>query len=457
MPTSTTTITTAAKPAKPAKPAKAAQATKATTATANSEFGNLRPAVGRSLPQEYYVSSEWFQRDVKMYGATQWLLVDHVSKIPSAGDWFTYEFGSNSIIVVRNKEGEINAFYNVCRHRGSILCAEGSAGKTKTLTCAYHSWSYDLDGNLRPPRSMPEDFDKKANGLVRCHIRVYDGLIFINLAKGNPPDFDVLIGDLKPFLDLHELQNAKVAYSKKWIIDANWKLNVENFLECYHCRAAHPTYTAVHDAMKLLSFGAGAGSSDKAVTNSFEARMKEWEAETNAKGIFTGIVVDGVDSDFFRAAARIPIKDGYKSETRDGTPGSTLMGKFREFDGGQTGVSFNATATIIANNDFALMFRYTPIDTLKTELVVSWIVHKDAVEGQDYDVEKISAVWAITLDEDKTITQNNQKGIQSTAYQPGVYSTQEQRIADFTQWYINRLERFESETAADNTILIAKH
>lgn len=406
-----------------------------------------RPAEGRSLPQEYYVSGEWFRRDIEMYGSTQWLLVDHASEIPNAGDWLTYEFGDDSIIVVRNKEGDLNAFYNVCRHRGSIICPEGSTGHKKLLTCRYHAWTYDLDGNLRPPRSMPEDFDKAENGLHRCHIRVHDGLIFINLAKGTPPDFEELIDELKPYLDLHEFQNAKVAVSKTWIVDANWKLNVENFLECYHCRSAHPTYTAVHDSMKLLAFGAGAGSSDDNVVGGYEERLKEWQNATNAKGIFTGIMSDGTASDFFRAAARLPIKEGSQSETLDGTAASTLMGKFREFDGGQTGISFNATGTIIANNDFAMMFRYTPVNALKTELVVSWLVHKDAVEGRDYDSEKVSGVWAVTLDEDKTITGNNQQGVLSSAYEPGVYSTQEQRIADFTQWYINRHERFRNETA----------
>ena len=403
-----------------------------------------RPAAGRSLPQAYYVSEEIYRRDIKMYGSTQWLFVDHASRIPDPGTWFTYTFGDENIIVTRNRSGEINAFFNVCRHRGSLICTAES-GKSRFLTCGYHSWTYELDGDLRPPRYMPDDFDPAENSLVKCHVEVYADLIFINFSPGAPPSFTDMMAELRPFLDLQGFDRAKVVKRQRWVVEANWKLNVENFFECYHCRSAHPTYTGVHDQMKMIAFGAGAGSAGGEIGEKYGVLLSDWEEKVKELGHHTEMFADDEYSAHFRSASRLPIKEGSVTETLDGRAASTLMGNFTDYDGGQTGLSFNPTGTIHGNNDFAILFRFTPMGPTRTELVVSWLVDEDAVEGEDYDVDNITAVWAVTLSEDKTITENNQAGILSSAYVPGVYSAQEQRIADFTRWYLNSLERFEAE------------
>jgi phenylpropionate dioxygenase-like ring-hydroxylating dioxygenase large terminal subunit len=415
------------------------------THTAPGSAPGAQPVRGRSLPQEYYTSDEIYHRDVQMYGCTQWLFVDHASRIPNPGNWLTYTFGDESIIVVRNRTGEINAFYNVCRHRGSLICTAES-GMSRTLTCKYHAWTYDLDGSLKPPRYMPEDFEPAENSLHKCHVETYAGLIFVNLSPGEPPSFQDMIGDLRTFLDLHGFDRAKVARQQRWVVEANWKLNVENFFECYHCLSAHPTYTGVHDALKLMAFGAGAGSSGGELGSQYLEKLAEWEQQTKNSGLYTKMFADDENSRFFRSASRLPIREGCLTETLDGTPASTLMGEFTDYDGGQTGLSFNPTGTVHANNDFAILFRYTPMGPTKTELVVSWLVDQDAVEGQDYDVDKLAAVWSVTLSEDKTITENNQAGVKSRVYIPGVYSAQEERVSDFTRWYLNRLAEFEQRS-----------
>jgi phenylpropionate dioxygenase-like ring-hydroxylating dioxygenase large terminal subunit len=98
---------------------------------------------------------------------------------------------------VRSDESTINAFYNVCRHRGSLICTKPQ-GHLARLTCGYHAWSYGLDGALLAARLMPADFSKKDNGLHRCHIRVFHGFIFINLSDEPPVDFDAAFADLAP-------------------------------------------------------------------------------------------------------------------------------------------------------------------------------------------------------------------------------------------------------------------
>jgi Rieske 2Fe-2S family protein len=393
---------------------------------------------GRSLPQEYYVSQGVYERDLRLLGETQWILADHESRIRNPGDYFLFNFGAESIIVLRNNEREVRAFYNVCRHRGSRICLNAS-GSAKNLICPYHSWTYDLNGNLRPAQFMPEDFDRSANGLEKCHVRVFQGMIFLNFSLDEPPSFESCTEALRPFLEPHQLNRAKIAYRHNYATKANWKLCVENFLECYHCRTAHKTYCSVHDALKMLASGAGSGSSDKDLEEKFSGVLAAWEAKTAAKGHVVGMYCEGADSDYFGNASRLPISDEALTETVDGKPAAPLMGSLVEYDGGQTGIGFNPVGIVLANNDYAIMFRFTPRGPLETDMECIWLVHEEAVEGRDYDTDRLKAVWDITLQEDATITEDNQLGILSKAYRPGVYSNQERRVSDFVAWYMRRL------------------
>ena len=114
-------------------------------------------------------------------------------QIQAAGEYFLFEAGRESIIVVRQDESTINAFYNVCRHRGSRICLEQS-GRKHLLTCPYHAWSYGLDGSLKSARLMPESFAPSAHGLHRCHVDVFEGLVFVNLSHERPPTLESLWG-----------------------------------------------------------------------------------------------------------------------------------------------------------------------------------------------------------------------------------------------------------------------
>ena len=133
--------------------------------------------------QAFYCDDDVFALDMHKVVTRKWLLVDHVSRIPEPGQFFLYAVGMESIIVIRDNEMEINALFNVCRHRGSLICLE-KQGQRNRLTCPYHAWTYGLDGSLKAARFMPEDFDPMENGLHTCHIRVYHGFIFLNLSPG---------------------------------------------------------------------------------------------------------------------------------------------------------------------------------------------------------------------------------------------------------------------------------
>ncbi len=395
---------------------------------------------GYSLEQPFYQSAEIFQRDMDRLLNQRWLLVDHESRIPNKGDYFLFEIGNESIIIIRESEDKVNAFFNVCRHRGSRICLEHQGNKG-LLTCPYHAWVYDLEGKLRPPRLMPEGFDHTRFNLHPCHARVFHGMIFVCLSKDTPPDFDSEFAEYNEIMDFHGFKDAKIAVKRDYPNACNWKLVVENFIECYHCAPAHAEYCAVHPEDQLLALGAGPGSGPAAALEAYEGQWNEWKEKTRALGHPLPEIEGDENTLHLQQLSRLPINDkGFKSETRDGTPGcSKLMGKFNDWDEGESAIVFNPVSYILAFNDFAMMTRFTPRDAVNTDVQMSWLVHKDAVEGVDYDPDNIAWVWDVTIKQDKKITEDNNAGIASSRYQPGPYSEHESMVMTFIKWYLKSI------------------
>src|SRR5450631_2013073 len=144
---------------------------------------------GHTLPREFYTDPALFDCDMQRMVLKHWFCAGHASSIARPGDYLVVDLGLESVIVVRTPAGEVRALLNVCRHRGSRLCT-GHAGRAPAgrLTCPYHAWSYDLDGNLLTARLMPESFRRSEMGLKTLPVRVVEGLIFTTFAD-EPLDF----------------------------------------------------------------------------------------------------------------------------------------------------------------------------------------------------------------------------------------------------------------------------
>jgi len=390
---------------------------------------------GYSLTRDFYCADAVFAADMERVVGTKWLVAGHVDRVRSKGDYFLFKVGDESIIIVRSDDTTINAFYNVCRHRGSLICTE-PRGRVARLTCAYHAWSYGLDGALLAARLMPADFRKEDNGLHRCHIRVFHGLIFINLSEREPVDFDASFADLAPYLDFHGLGEARIAHAKSYPTSANWKLVVENFLECYHCGPAHPEFSSMHPPEALIAFGAGPGSGPADAVEKYLPALRAWEQRAAALGRPIGTVDDGPDSSHLRMLLQRTIREGYETETKDGRPAAPLMGKRLDFDQGRMYLSFSPFTQLVATSDFAVLFLFTPRGTMRTDVDLYWLV--DAAAGP-VDVERMTWGWDRTTLQDKEITENNQAGILSKRYQPGRYSEHERRVVTFHQWYFSQI------------------
>jgi phenylpropionate dioxygenase-like ring-hydroxylating dioxygenase large terminal subunit len=388
--------------------------------------------LGYSLDRRFYCDDEVFAADMQRVVGRKWLVAGHVDRVRNRGDYFLFKIGDESIIIVRSDASTINAFYNVCRHRGSLICTKPQ-GHVARLTCGYHAWSYGLDGALLAARLMPADFSKQDNGLHRCHLKVLHGFIFINLSDEAPEDFAATFGDLAPYLDFHGFADAKIAHSESYPTTANWKLIVENFVECYHCAPAHPEFCSMHPPEALIAFGAGPSSGPADAVEKYLPALKAWEERAASLGRPIGTVDDGPQSSHLRLLLQRTIREGYETETPDGRPAAPLMGKRLGWDRGRMYLSFSPFTQLVATNDFAVLFLFTPRSTLHTDVDLYWLVDGKATE---VDVKGMIWGWDETSKQDKEITENNQSGILSKRYQSGRYSEHERRVVTFQQWYL---------------------
>ncbi len=171
-------------------------------------------------------------------------------------------------------------------------------------------------------------------------------------------------------------------------------------------------------------------------TERYAPTLAAWEASAVELGRPMGSVDDDELSAHMKFYMQRPHRSDILSETEDGQPVACLMGKRTEFDGGRMHLSFSPLNHIVACNDSAALLCFTPKSATHTEVDITWLVDNKA---EDVDVDRLKWVWDITTNQDKTITENNQLGINSSRYQPGRYSNQERKVVTFVEWYLNQL------------------
>ena len=381
-----------------------------------------------SLLQGFYNDPDVFAADLERLFGRHWLCAGHASSAPEPGDYFLYEMAGESIIVIRGQDRELRAFANVCRHRGSRICLK-SDGRASVLVCPYHAWAYNLDGSLRSARFMPADFDKGAHGLRSIALRVIAGLVLICFAD-DPLDLTQTEAALLAAYGPYDWESAKVAHRQLYPIQSNWKLAVENYLECYHCGPSHKEYSKLHALEQPLEQIA-----------ELNAAM---EARTCALGVQVGTVNRWLPSTSGEPAImsfRYALYDGVKTGSEDGSPLAPLMGAFKDYDGGVTSTHFGPASFFVAYADHGVIYRFMPLTVSTCAMEVIWLVRGDAREGVDYECEKLTWLWRVTSQADKRITEDNQAGVNSRFYVPGPYAPMEPNAKRWISWYLGELAR----------------
>ncbi|MEJ7616156.1 MAG: aromatic ring-hydroxylating dioxygenase subunit alpha [Pyrinomonadaceae bacterium] len=382
---------------------------------------------GRSLPGEFYHDREIFEMDMQRIFRRCWLYAGHESRIPERGDFFTWQIDRDSLIITRGRDGEINALFNSCRHRGSIICTE-PFGRAVKLICPYHQWAYDTDGSLTSARLMPDDFDKSQFALARAHVRTLEGLIFVCLSA-EPPPFELFSEAMLPRLLAHELTEARVCHQKEYSVDANWKLVAENSRECYHCGAGHPQY------VKAVGFAAAIGS--KLLAAEDRAQEEARQARLSACNLDPSPVPFAGDSWYH--CRRFYLRDEFLTESLDGKPVAPLMGRVPGYEAGVLAVVTLPNLLLEVCPDYAVTLRVTPSGPLTTRVNVEWLVHKNALENTDFNLDRLTAFWRLTGEQDWKLCADNQLGVNSSAYRPGPYGPDETGVRHFVDWYLQRL------------------
>lgn len=382
-----------------------------------------------SLDQKFYKDTSIFDLEKHNIFYNSWIFIGHESQIPNKGDFFVYKLLDEEIIVLRNKENKVKAFFNVCRHRGSRVCLE-EKGNTSRFSCPYHSWTYNLDGKLLAAKSLREGIDKSKLGLHPCNIESASGMLLINLSD-NPQSLKNLQSDLKEPFEMFGFKDLKVAAHKNYPIASNWKLAVENYQECYHCAPAHPEYSLSH-SLKIEDEPGFDEAQEKMMNNLESCGLKDIEVNKDFSN-------KDPDQEQY-AYSRYALFDGYMTGSKDGKPLAPLLGNIKEFNQGCSDFNIGPVSYFLAYCDHIVGYIFTPTSQDQCQCDIYWLVNKDAEENKDYDKERLMWLWDVTTYADETIIVNNQKGVNSIKYQSGPYTDKEQSTRRFIKWYLSELK-----------------
>jgi len=407
--------------------------------TPAAEVGDLvagRP-VGESLVAPFYVSREFFDLDIEAVFARHWLFAATDAELPEPGDYVTVTVGPYSVIVVRDDDGTARAFHNVCRHRGARILNE-ERGSVGNIVCGYHRWTYGVDGTLLHAESQAPGFDPSCFGLRSVHARSVAGLVFICLAEQPPADFDEVAARIEPYLAPHGLRQAKVAAQIDIVENGNWKLTVENNRECYHC-GGHPELLC-----SLFPIYGYAEDDIPPVLRPAHERYQQADAEVRETYESLGLPYAAVEELDTRTTGfriqREPLDLAGESFTADGTAAcGRLLADFPTARLGRLSLHMQPNAWFHFLADHAVTFSVIPLAPDRTLVRTTWLVHPEAVEGVDYDLDTLTKVWTATNDQDAVFVARAHQGITSPAYLPGPYGPTEYQVEAFINWYVTRL------------------
>ena len=356
-------------------------------------------ALNRTLPSPYYYDPGIYEQEKERIFYRSWICAARVEEIPNVGDYLLREIVDESIIIVRSRSGEIKAFYNVCRHRGNRLCsAESGKARGKAFACGYHGWTYNLDGDLiaTPNMAARPSLNGDPLSLYPVAVHLWEGFILLNLSP-DPEPFVPELGVLAEKLPKYNLANLSIGHRNIYDIKANWKLVLENNVECYHCPGVHPELCEIHPTFRGGAIGQEA--------------------------------LDGA-----------PLIDGATTYSDTGLGPRPIISTLSEED-----VAKFRSVTIYPNLFFGLLpdqvfvFYKWPVSSTSCRLTVDWLFEKSVVESPDFDPSDTVGFLDRVLKQDYDICEEVQKALRSRAHRQGVYSAQEHLPYKFNQWILDRL------------------
>ena len=360
------------------------------------------------MPGWCYTDAAFYRREVeRLFMTGTWHLVGRADAVPNPGDFFVAELVGVSTIVVRDAAGEIRAFANLCRHRGAPL-AEGS-GTCSTFKCPYHGWSFATDGRLRgaPGMNRAEDFDPAAYGLIPVRLEMWGGFAFICF-DAEAPDLMTFLGDMPERIASHEPETMVGVRTQTHVLDCNWKLWVENFMEPFHIPTVHKRSISLQEVENTPEETDG-------------SYLSIYEKHVGTRALIKG------DPGF--------------------PPIPTLTGKAAE---GTRFILIYPAAMLAVTTDTIWSMQCQPLGPDKTRLIVTQCFPKATLERDDYQalVPNYFKRIDISIPEDNDIAMLQHKGIASPLYKPGRFSHLEPLVHTIGNWVLDRVLDPEPQAAA---------
>jgi Rieske 2Fe-2S family protein len=365
----------------------------------------------QTLPSSWYYSEDTFQLEKERIFCREWFCAGREEQLPKPGDYLVLDIVGESILVVRNRQGVVRAFYNVCRHRGSRLCrADGGAAPGaavqggviagRSILCPYHQWSYDLDGQLiaAPHLSSVPGFDKSGIHLYPVGVECWGGFIFLHLTPSEARPFAAQLGGIPARIERYPLSELVIGHTITYEVAANWKAICENYNECYHCGGVHPELCAVVPAFREAG---GAGL--------------DW-----TRGV--------------------PHRAGAYTFTHIGTTARrafpTLNQDERERHKGEL-IYPNLFISLAC--DHAAVFILLPRAAERTDIVCHFLFEPHELAKADFDPSDAVDFWDVVNRQDWSICESVQKGMRSRVHQHGYYAPMEDFSLDIRRYVIERL------------------
>jgi Rieske 2Fe-2S family protein len=359
----------------------------------------------KTLPGRYFYDPAIFEQEQLKFFGTLWCCVGRADELQAAGDYRLVSVAGESIIVARADDGALYAFLNVCRHRGARICTAEKGTATKgTFQCPYHAWSYGLDGQLlgAPNLGSAKGFDRSQFGLVPVRIEVWEGLVWLNLSESPGSVAEQLDGPLqmrfpeRATFERYQVGALKVGQRIEYTIDANWKLIIENFMECYHCGPVHP------ELVRLLP--------------AFRNGLAYQEGGTAFADDVEAFTLSGKGS-------------------RPRLPGLTEAEE-------RTYTGFVLWPNVLINllPDHVILHTLLPETPTRSRVVCDWLFDAGEVAKPDFDPQDTVAVFDVVNRQDWQVCELAQLGMTSRAYATGgVYVPNERHIAVFRDLVTSKL------------------
>jgi len=355
-----------------------------------------------TLPGRDYIDPAIFTLERENVFFKSWFYAGRAEQVEASGQWFTIDVVGESVIVMRNDVGDLQAFYNVCRHRGSKLCDDAAGHSHGAIVCPYHNWCYSHQGALiATPRIEEDELDRSLLSLWPVYVDVWQGFVFVNLSAEKPISLRESLAthfDEPLRFERFELDKLRIGHRVETIVNANWKIVMENYLECLHCPNVHPE-----------------------LVETIETYQTGW------------VIEEG------REDGGVSLPPGGTGYTQGGKSPLSVMSSMTELEVNSIyGGAIPPNVTLDIGATGVMVIQLLPISPMQTRVVDTYLFNAVDVAKSDFDPSPLSDFNELVAKQDFAVCERVQKGVASRAFSRGTLAEKDIFVHEFVQRYLKQ-------------------